>query len=406
MALRQHIDLMPYARIRPVTFVGQVLWNEHVRALEQAAMGKMQPMQALKAGEIVVQRELDAVLDQERYPVIDSRVPLIVSAVLAVIAAALVYFLYSRKRLGKLARHEARWAYAFIAPWLVGFVTFTLGPMLASLFLSFTQYNVLSSARWVGGKNYADMISTDSDKLTKAFANVLYLAGVGVPLGIITGLAVAMLLNSAVRGMRFYRTLFYMPAIVPTTASAVLWIWLLTPDPSKGLINSGWAATIGQWFAIAPPGWLNAEAWAKPSLVLMGLWGAGSGMILWLAGLKGIPNTLYEAASIDGANPRQQFWTVTLPMLSPIIFFNLVMGFIGALQEFDRVYVMKPPSDGSIGPADSLLMPVFHLFTNGFAYFKMGYASALAWVIFLIILMVTGVQFWISKKWVHYEAEK
>ncbi|HZH99053.1 MAG TPA: extracellular solute-binding protein, partial [Fimbriimonadaceae bacterium] len=405
-ALRQHIDLMPHARIRPVTFVGQVLWNEHVRALENAAMGKMPPMEALQAGQVVVQQELDAVLGQERFPVIDSKVPLLASGALALATGWLVYFLYSRKRLGKLARHEARWAYTFIAPWLIGFVTFTLGPMIASFFLSFTQYNVLSPARWVGAKNYADMLTTDSEKLSKAFSNVLYLAGVGVPLGIITGLAVAMLLNSAVRGMRFYRTLFYMPSIVPTTASAVLWVWLLTPDPSKGLINSGWAASIGQWFDLAPPGWLNAEAWAKPSLILMGLWGAGSGMILWLAGLKGVPNQLYEAASIDGANPRQQFWAVTLPQLSPIIFFNLVMGFIGALQEFDRVYIMKPASEGSIGPADSLLMPVFHLFTNGFAYFKMGYASALAWLIFLIILIITGSQFWISRRWVHYEAER
>ncbi|MBZ0214129.1 MAG: sugar ABC transporter permease, partial [Nitrospirae bacterium] len=290
-------------------------------------------------------------------------------------------------------------------PWLIGFLVFTLGPMVASLFFSFTQYNVLSPARWVGVKNYTDLFAGDWVNMSKALYNTLYLAGIGVPLGVATGLAVALLLNSAVRGMRYYRTLFYMPAIVPTVASAVLWIWLLTSDPNKGLINAAWNATFSQWFGTPPPGWLNAEAWAKPSLILMGMWGAGSGMILWLAGLKGVPGQLYEAASIDGATPRQQFWAVTLPQLSPIVFFNLVMGFIGALQEFDRVYVMKP-AEGSAGPADSLLVPVYHLFVNGFNYFKMGYASALAWVIFGVILLLTAFQFKLAPRWVHYEAEK
>jgi ABC-type sugar transport system permease subunit len=214
-----------------------------------------------------------------------------------------------------------------------------------------------------------------------------------------------MLLNAAVRGMRFYRTLFYMPAIVPTTASAVLWIWILASDANKGLINAAWSSTLSAWFGTAPPAWLNAEAWAKPSLIIMGLWGAGSGMILWLAGLKGVPGQLYEAASLDGASPWKQFWSVTLPQLSPIIFFNTVMGFIGAMQEFDRVYVMKP-SEGSVGPGDSLLVPVYHLFDNGFKYFKLGYASALAWSIFLVILILTLIQFKLAPRWVHYETDR
>lgn len=405
-ALRQHIDLSPYGRIRPVTFVGQVLWNEHVRALENAAMEKKAPKEALLDGQAVVQKELDAVFNAKQFPLVDLRVPAALFGGLAALAVVGLYVAYSRKRLGRLARHEARWAYLFVAPWVIGFCVFTLGPMLASFFFSFTQYDVLSPARWVGTKNFADMARSDWGNVSKAFGNVIYMAGVGVPLGIATGLSVALLLNSAVRGMRYYRTIFYMPAIVPVTASAVLWIWILTPDPNKGLINSFWQSTVGSWFGLAPPGWLNAEAWSKPALILMGLWGAGSGMILWLAGLKGVPAQLYEAASIDGASPRQQFWSVTLPQLSPIIFFNLVMGFIGALQEFDRVYVMRPASEGTVGPADSLMMPVFHLFTNGFSYFKMGYASALAWVIFTIILVVTLVQFGLGRRWVHYEAER
>jgi multiple sugar transport system permease protein len=293
-----------------------------------------------------------------------------------------------------------------VSPWIFGFVVFTLGPMLASLFFSFTQYNVLSPARWVGVRNYSTLVTIDSANMEKAFSNATYLAVVGVPLSVATGLAIALLLNAGVRGMRFYRTAFYMPAIVPTIASAVLWLWLLTPDPTKGLINAGWAATLTPWLGAKAPGWANAEEWAKPALIFMGMWGAGSSMILWLAGIKGVPTTLYEAASIDGATPSRQFWNVTLPQLSPIIFFNLVMGFIGALQEFDRIYVMNQGGDGSVGPADSLLSPVFYLFNNGFKFFKMGYASAIAWAIFLVILLLTLIQFRLAPRWVHYEVEK
>lgn len=404
-ALRTHIDMMPYSRIRPVTFVGQVMWDEAVRALEIASLHKRTPKQALLDSQAIVQRELDAVYEKENFAPVDLRVPAVVGVAFSLVAGIWMGVAYRRKRLGPLARQEARWAYAFISPWFLGFVVFLLGPMLASLFFSFTQYNVLSDPVWVGGRNYVDIFTTDKINTLKALANAAYLAGVGVPLGILTGLAVALLLNSAVRGMRYYRTMFYMPAIVPTVASAVLWIWLLYSDPNRGLINAGWSATITQWFGTPPPGWLSAEAWSKPALVLMGAWGAGSGMILWLAGLKGVSRTLYEAADIDGATPWRQFWAVTLPQLSPIVFFNVVMGFIAAVQEFDRVYIMKPP-DGPVGPGDSLLVPVFHLFVNGFNYFKMGYASALAWAIFALILILTLVQFKLAPRWVHYEADK
>jgi multiple sugar transport system permease protein len=404
-ALRTHIDLMPSSRIRPVTFVGQALWNEHVRALERACLKKLSPKDALLKGQAVVQRELDEVLNAERYAVVDLRLPGAAFVALLALTGGGAVWAYRRLRLRSLARHEARWGLALIAPWVVGFLVFVLGPMFASLFLSFTQYNVLSPARWVGGLNYANLFTYDQENVSKAFSNAFYLAGAGVPLSLATGLAVALLLNSAVRGIRFYRTFFYMPAIVPTVASAVLWVWLLTGDPNKGLINAAWGSTISAWFGTSPPGWLQAEAWAKPALVLMGVWGAGSGMILWLAGLKGVPTSLYEAASIDGASPKQQFWSVTLPQLSPIIFFNTVMGVIGSLQEFDRVYVMRTP-EGNPGPADSLLVPVYHLFVNGFDYFKMGYASALAWVIFALILGLTLVQFLLAPRWVHYEARE
>ncbi len=403
-ALKVHIDLMPVSKMRPPTFAGQLLWDEHVRAVENACTGRMSAKEALLEGQGKVQRELDQVYGAAKYPLANPIIPGVLGAGCLVLGLGGWIFWIRKKKLGNLAKRETRWAYAFIAPWIFGFLTLTLGPMLASLYLSFTQFNVLSPARWVGGKNYVDMVSTDKVYVTKALFNAAYLAGFGVPLGIVTGLAVALLLNAAVRGMAAYRTLFYMPAIVPSVASAVLWWWILTPDPHRGIINAAWMATIGTWLHLDAPGWISAEAWSKPALILMGLWGAGSGMILWLAGLKGIPTSLYEAASIDGANPRQQFWSVTLPHLTPLIFFNVVVGFIGAFQEFDRVYVLTVGS--TFGPGDSMLTPVYLLFTNGFNYFRMGYASALAWAIFIVILILTLIQFRLAPRWVHYEAEK
>jgi multiple sugar transport system permease protein len=405
-AIKLHVDMMPASRIRPATFAGQLLWDNQIRAFEAAAYHKASPKEALLASQAIVQQDLDNFFSKSKYPILDlSKISMSVGVVVAIgLIVAVVWF--AQLKMGRLGRIEALWAYLFIAPWLIGFFVFTAGPMLASLLFSFTSYDVLNDARWVGLKNFADMAGSDRPLVLKSLQNALYLAGLGVPLSLLTGLAIALLLNTASRGIRFYRTCFYLPAIVPGVASAVLWIWVLTPDANKGLVNAVWSHTLLPWIGAPLPGWLNSADWAKNSLILMGIWGAGSGMILWLAGLKGVSGTLYEAASIDGANPRQQFFAVTFPMLSPVIFFNTVMGFIGAMQEFDRVYIMKPPSDGSVGPDDSLLTPVFHLFTNGFTYFHMGYASALAWMIFAIIVVLTVVQFKLSPRWVHYEADK
>ncbi len=405
-ALSMHIEMAPYGRVRPATFVGQTLWSEHVKAMEAALYGKATSKEALLAGQAAVQRELDAFYSKSNYPVIDLAIPTYIAIGVLVVALAIGGVWFSKLNLGRLAKNEAKWAYLFVAPWVIGFVVLTLGPMIASLFFSFTQYDVLNEARWVGLRNYQEMFTSDRTTVLKAFSNAAYLAMVGVPLGLATGLAVAMLLNVSTKGMRFYRTLFYMPAIVPVVASAVLWTWVLTPDPSKGLINSFWKETLTAWLSVPPPTWLQSADWAKNALILQGLWGAGSGMLLWLAGLKGVSTTLYEASGIDGATPRQQFWNVTFPMLTPIVFFNSVMGFIGAMQEFDRQYVMKPSKDGPIGPDDALLTPVYHLFRNGFAFFKMGYASSLAWLIFVVIMVLTFTQFRLQDRWVHYETDK
>jgi multiple sugar transport system permease protein len=402
--LQMHMRLMDSSRVRPPTIVGQLLWDEHVRATEQALLGKRAPFDALKDGQEVVQRELDELGAKQKYPEVSLASVGGFGSVVGLFCLAGAFLAWRRVRLGKLARVEARWGLLCILPWLIGFLVLTAEPMLASLFFSFTDYDVLSAPRWVGLRNYATLVGPDRENVVKAFSNAAYLAGAGVPLGLVTGLAVALLLNAGVKGIRFYRTVFYLPAIVPVAASAVLWIWLLTPDPNKGLINAAWHATIGTWMQLDPPGWLTAEAWAKPALLLMGIWGAGSGMILWLAGLKGVPASLYEAAQLDGAGSTRAFFGVTLPMLSPILFFNVVMGFIGAIQEFDRVYIMA--GDGGNGPSDALLVPAKYLFTNAFAYFKMGYASALAWTIFAAILVITLVQFKLAPLWVHEESGK
>lgn len=403
-ALKMHIDLMPAARTRPPTLAGQVLWNENIRAVENACTGRMSVSDALQVAQEKVQYELDQFYDKDLYGVVDLRWPLLIGLGLVLLVGGGWVLWIRSKRLGRISREETRWAYLFVSPWLLGFLVLTLGPMLSSLFFSFTQWNVLSDARWVGLKNYADLGGVDRLAIGKALFNAAYMAGIGVPLGIVTGLAVAVLLNAAVRGMASYRTMFYLPSIVPGIASAVLWMWILSPDPHRGLINAAWVSTIGAWMHLDPPGWLSAESWSKPALVFMGLWGAGSGMILWLAGLKSVPSSLYEAANMDGASPGQQFWNVTLPHLTPLIFFNTVMGFIGALQEFDRVYILT--GGLGYGPGDSLATPVYHLFTHGFTYFRMGYASALAWLIFAIILVLTLIQFRMAPRWVHYEAEK
>lgn len=405
-ARAMHVKMAEFGRGRPPTFVAQVLWNEHVRAMELALYKKMSPKDALMAGQAVVQRELDAFFSKDDYPVVDANIAVWITLGVVTLTFAWFFWKFRKLNLGRLNRSEAKWAYIFLLPWIAGFVLFTIGPMIASFIFSFMQYDVLNEAHWVGFKNYQDLVGIDQPTMVKAFSNSLYMAAVGVPLGILTGLSVALLLNAAVRGMRAYRAAFYLPAIVPGVASGVLWTWVLSADPNKGLINGFWKQTITSWLGLSPPAWLNSAEWSKPGLIIMGLWGVGGGMILWLAGLKGVSRSLYEAAEIDGATPNQLFFKITFPQMSSIIFFSLIIGFINAMQEFDRPYIMKPATDGLVGPDDSMLTPVFSLFQNGFTYFKMGYASAIAWVVFIVIVSMTLIQWRLQGRWVHYEEDR
>jgi multiple sugar transport system permease protein len=289
-------------------------------------------------------------------------------------------------------RREAITFYLFISPWLLGFLFFTLGPMVLSLYSSFTDWDLLTSPVWVGLQNYsdafADALFYQSLKVT-AIYTLLY-----VPLDLLGGLMLALLVNARMRGVRFFRTVFYLPTVFSGVVFVVVWLWML--NPRGGLIN----LALSQ-FGIEGPRWLMDPDLALYSLVMMSFWGWGRSMVIFLAGLQTIPGELYEAAAIDGANGWQQFYKVTLPLLTPTIFFNLVLSVIFTFQTFTSAFVA---TDG--GPLDSTLFLVLYIYRQAFQFLNMGYASALAWILFAIILVLTLVVVRSQRFWVFYLGEK
>lgn len=279
--------------------------------------------------------------------------------------------------------------YLFIGPWLIGFLVFTAIPFVSSIYLSFTRYTILSPPHWVGAANYR-MLFTDDPLFWKALGVTFRYALVAVPLGIAAGVGLALLLNLNLKGMSVYRTIFYLPSIVPSVAGSVIFLWIL--NPQIGLVN-GLLRNLG----ITGPAWLQDPAWAPWSLIFMSLWGVGGSMVIYLAGLKDIPVYLYESATIDGASAFQRMRHITLPMLTPVIFFNLVLGVIGSFQYFTEAYIMTKG-----GPEDSTLYYALYLFERAWRYLDMGYASAMAWILFAVIMVLTGVLFQTQKRWVHY----
>jgi multiple sugar transport system permease protein len=279
----------------------------------------------------------------------------------------------------------------FISPWLIGFLAFALYPFVASLYFSFTNYNILSSPHWVGLANYAHMVH--DPLFWKSLYNTLYYAVIFVPLSTIIAIALALLLNMQVKAVGIYRTIFYLPSVVPTVASAILWLWLF--NPSFGLINSILAG-----LGIPGPGWIFSTAWSKPGLILMGLWGLGVPMVIYLASLQGVPPDLYEVADLAGANWWQKTIYVTLPMISPAILFNVILGIIGSFTYFTQAFVM---TNG--GPNDSTLFYSLYIYQQGFTFFHMGYASAMAWILFLIVLFITLLVFKTSASRIYYGSE-
>jgi multiple sugar transport system permease protein len=288
-------------------------------------------------------------------------------------------------------RRRAITGYLFITPWLIGLLTFTLFPILAVLFLSFTKYGVFDSPTWIGLRNY-QRILTDDRLFRISLGNTLYYVGISVPLRIVIGFLLALGLNAKIKGVTVYRTLFYVPSIVPQVAGVLLFVWLF--QPQIGLINF-----LLDLLGIKGPNWFGRPAWAKPAIIIMSMWGVGGSMIVYLAGLQSIPGHLYEAAEIDGANAWRRFWAVTVPMMTPTIFFNLIMGLIGSFQVFTTAYI----ATGG-GPMNSTLFYMLYLYRRGFNDFRMGYASAMAWILFLLVLVLTLLTFRSGRSWVYYEA--
>ncbi|MDI7274748.1 MAG: sugar ABC transporter permease [Anaerolineae bacterium] len=305
-------------------------------------------------------------------------------------------------RSGLLRKRARFWrdtltGYSMAAPWFIGFVVFTAGPILLSFFYSFTAYQITTPPRWIGLANYRILFFDDA-KFRISLYNTAYYACLVVPLTVVNGLFLATLMNQNIPGRSLFRTIYYLPSVVSGVANAMLWLWVL--NPRYGLIN-----TALSWFGIKGPPWLSSAEWAKPSLVVMSLWGVGGTMIIYLAGLQGIAQHLLEAAEIDGANAWQRYWRITVPMLSPTIFFNIITTTIGSFQVFTQAYVWVESGVGmGAGPRDSLLFYVLYLFRRAFGELQMGYASAMAWILFLIILILTLLQFRAARYWVHYES--
>jgi multiple sugar transport system permease protein len=283
-------------------------------------------------------------------------------------------------------------AMLFISPWLVHFLVFQAYPMLASLYFSLTAYSVLQPPVFIGLQNYVVMF-TDDPRFATSLYNTVYYAVGAVVVGTIAAIAMAMLLNMKVKGQSFYRTIFYLPSVVPAVAAAIVWLWFL--NPQYGVLS-----TLLRAVGLPTIGWLSDPVWAKPSLIMLAIWGVGNAVVIYLAGLQDVPQELYEASEIDGANAWHRTWNVTLPMLSPVILFNVTLGIINAFQTFAQVYILTQG-----GPADATLLYAYYLYVTAFQFFKMGYASAMAWVLFVIVLVATIVLFRTSSRWVYYGGE-
>ena len=304
---------------------------------------------------------------------------------------------------GRMARKEALWFWFFISPWAIGFLIFTIGPILFSLYLSFTRYDVVTAPRWVGLQNYRQLF--DDTIFWKSLRVSAYYTVLSVPLGIFFSLMLALLLNQKVPALGVFRTLYYLPAIMPGVAATLLFQWLL--NPQFGIFNF-----VINWFCGANgliplgcqgPRWLADPQWVVPSFTIMSLWGFGGSMLIYLSALQGVPTQLYEAATIDGAGRIRRFWNVTVPMISPVILFTFITGVIGSFQVFTQAWVIN---GGTGAPQYASMFYVLYLFLNAFRRFRLGIAAAQAWLLFIVILVLTVLFLWASKKFVYYETDE
>ena len=297
-----------------------------------------------------------------------------------------------RRGMTRAGRKRLLTGLLFVSPWIVGFACFGIYPIVMALYYSFCDYDVMRDAVWVGPLNYQDMVT--DDVFWKAIWNTLIYAGFSVPLGLMLALVLAVLLNQPIAGRSFFRTFFYIPSIVPLVAVAMVWMWVFNGE--SGLMNY-FLSLIG----VTGPQWLADAAWTKPTLILSSVWQVGGAMVLFLAGLQDVPRSLYESAEIDGAGPGRQFWNITIPMVSPVLYFNLIIGIIGSLQEFVKPFVMLPNG----GENRSALLLAVYIYQNAFEFNNMGYACAMAVVMFLLVLLLTWLATRAMGRHVYYAGE-
>jgi multiple sugar transport system permease protein len=300
-----------------------------------------------------------------------------------------------KKRL-TMRRKESMYGYIFVLPWIIGFLAFTAGPLVFSFVASFTNYNITSQMDFVGAENYQGLFTEDSLFWTSLW-NTLYFVIFSVPLTTMGAIFLSALLNQDIPGMRFFRTLYYLPAVLSGVGVYMLWMQLL--DPGTGMVN----LVLG-WVGIDGPNWLFDPDWTKPSIIFMKLWSVGGSMLLYLASMQGVSKSLYEAAEIDGANTWKQFFHITIPMITPVIFFDVVTSLIGGFQIFQEAYVMSNNGEG--GPANSLLFYNLYMWKQAFTNFNMGYAMAMSWILFVIVFIMTIFNLKLAPRWVHYEGEE
>ena len=297
----------------------------------------------------------------------------------------------SRRRSSSIQRRENILGYLYVSPWILGCIVFVIVPMIASLALSFANYRVITPPNWFGWRNY-EYAMVEDDLFWSSLARTFNYMLVFVPLGIVGSLLLAMLLNQRVKGETIFRTFFYLPTLTPSVAAAVLWVWILNPE--VGLVNH-----LLSLVGIDGPPWFGSTRWAIPAIILVTLWSSvgGGRMIVFLAGLQGVPQELYEAADIDGAGGGRKFIHITLPMISPTILFNTILGIIGALQVFTTAFITTQG-----GPGRATWFYALHIYTTAFQHFDLGYACALAWLLFIVLLFFTFFQIRLSEKWVYY----
>ncbi|MBC7320930.1 sugar ABC transporter permease [bacterium] len=298
-----------------------------------------------------------------------------------------------RKKKSRLVQQEIKAFYLFLSPWIIGMVLFTGGPLIASFLFSFTSYDIVKPPVWCGLSNYKEIFS-DKIFIQSLKVTLKYVMG-AVPLNVIGALILATILNQKVYGLSIWRTIYYLPVVTTGVAVSLLWSWVLNPE--FGIVNT----LLQKIFGIRGPDWFYSERWAIPSFILMSIWGVGGPMLIYLGGMQGIPTQLYEAAEIDGASWWQSYIHITLPLITPVIFYNLVTSIIGTFQVFTPAFIITQG-----GPNYASYFYVLNLFKHAFQYYHMGYASALAWILFVVVLILTIIAFRIANYWVYYEEKR